>query len=150
LNIERRLNVNLNIDLPKRKYKYSISDKDKILNEGGVYCFYSKQGDLLYVGKSKDVKKRMNSHLKGRSNTNFIYKAFDNIIIYYIKDEAEMEIYETYIINKFRPLFNTAKRYYTQTEQEKVNAYLEVHMEKVKNTNIKSRQSLFGLKPAYI
>ncbi|HLG39952.1 MAG TPA: GIY-YIG nuclease family protein, partial [Chitinophagaceae bacterium] len=47
----------------------SISDKLKQLPEKpGVYQFYNDSGDLLYIGKAKNIKKRVSTYF-GKSNT---------------------------------------------------------------------------------
>ena len=77
---------------------------------GGVYFLYSKDGDLLYVGRSVNVKQRLIDHLMGGSgNTKQFSDEISNVKGFYVYDIADQEIYETYAIKTLRPKYNRAK-----------------------------------------
>ena len=82
---------------------------DSVPNKPGVYLWKDKTNDIIYVGKAKKLKTRMNQHLKGILNS---YKASNlllNIFDYeYIITPTEKEalILEKNYINKYNPKFN--------------------------------------------
>lgn len=45
----------------------SRSDFDKLPSSPGVYYFYNQRGKVLYVGKAKNIKKRVASHFTGNN-----------------------------------------------------------------------------------
>ncbi|MEJ6979026.1 exonuclease domain-containing protein [Pedobacter sp. P351] len=45
----------------------SRAEFDKIPNTPGVYYFYNQKGKVVYVGKAKNLKKRVSSHFTGNS-----------------------------------------------------------------------------------
>lgn len=50
-----------------RRYHYLDSDDQKLTipDEPGVYVFYSKHGDAVYVGESDSIQRRMGDHCTG-------------------------------------------------------------------------------------
>lgn len=77
---------------------------------GGVYFLYS--GDeLLYIGRSINVKQRVLDHLMGSGGA--IPKQFVSDIShvrgFYVFDINDQEIYESYAIKTLKPKFNKAK-----------------------------------------
>ena len=81
----------------------------KIFN---VYFLYDIFNNLLYVGKTKSLRTRFHGHF----NRTMIEKEpwrnevdTDNIIIYNCLNDCDMDIYETYFINKYHPKHNKDK-----------------------------------------
>ena len=93
----------IDLDLPESKI-INLKKKEVIPEYGGVYAFYSKEGYLIYVGKATSFRRRMNYHLSDG------YKKFiQRMEVFRIDEETDREIYETYLINKWKPLFNIRK-----------------------------------------
>ncbi|HNW57143.1 MAG TPA: exonuclease domain-containing protein [Bacteroidales bacterium] len=90
-------------------------DSDKIRDipeEPGVYYFYNEKGDLIYIGKSNNLRQRINTHLSNNT-TNRSMEMRDQIadidweetgseLIALLKESAE--------IKKNKPIFNRAQR----------------------------------------
>ena len=38
---------------------------DKLPSKTGIYYIHNEKGDLIYIGKSKNIKKRVNQHFTG-------------------------------------------------------------------------------------
>lgn len=85
--------------------------KDKLLtlpNNPGCYLMKDKNGDVIYVGKAKNLKNRVNSYFRGQHN-NKTTKLVSNIVDFeYIVTPSEKEafILEYNLIKKYKPRFN--------------------------------------------
>jgi predicted GIY-YIG superfamily endonuclease len=75
----------------------------------GLYLLYSSENELLYIGKSVNLKSRIIKHFKGGSNVEDYADEFKEIECYYIYDELEMDLSETFLINTLRPKYNKNK-----------------------------------------
>tara|TARA_B100000886_G_C20385572_1_gene475857 strand:+ start:119 stop:895 length:777 start_codon:yes stop_codon:yes gene_type:complete len=74
----------------------------------GVYYFLNQQDDIIYIGKSIDVKKRISQHLaKGRKR---LIKTFNKLKIKKLHSELESLLFESQEIKKHQPIFNRRLR----------------------------------------
>ena len=77
--------------------------------EPGIYKYYDAQGDLLYVGKAKNLRKRVSSYF---SNTYTNYKTHELVIriskieFTIVNSEQDAFLLENSLIKNFQPLFN--------------------------------------------
>lgn len=74
----------------------------------GVYVFKDKDGGILYIGKAKDLQKRVKSHFQGRGSffgQNVVAKTKD---LDWIETESEKEalVLEQQMIKRYQPRFN--------------------------------------------
>ena len=67
----------------------------------GVYKLFNSQGSLTYVGKAKNIKERLQQHLKKRDITNI--RRFE---VKHTDTMREAERIEKNIIQRFKPLHN--------------------------------------------
>jgi hypothetical protein len=67
-----------------------------------TYIMLSAEGDVLYVGKAKDISERVSSHLHYQTECNLFMDYVHSIIL--VKDAAK---YEEFYIDKLQPIFNT-------------------------------------------
>ena len=74
---------------------YAIIDES--YDNSGVYVLY-KKSDIIYIGKSKNIKKRIDQHKAD--------KDFDKVKSIIFKNESYIDIYEPYLINKYKPILN--------------------------------------------
>ena len=76
----------------------------------GVYQYFNKKGDIIYVWKSKNLKSRVNSYFSGQQKLNFAKKKMVEYIekIEYIvtNNEVESLILENDLIKKLQPKYN--------------------------------------------
>lgn len=95
-----------------RRYNYKeVRDILKI-KHSGVYFLYDNNDELLYVGKTNNFRSRLLSHFRGRDVAKPFYRLIDHVTVYFVNENFERELYETYAINTFKPSFNKAKTYY--------------------------------------
>lgn len=72
-----------------------------------VYRLLDKNRNILYIGKTRQLQKRLNKHLKGL--TNLPKECVDKIAkIQYLRFTyvGDMDIYELYLINYYHPPYN--------------------------------------------
>ncbi len=82
----------------------------KILpNKPGVYEHLDKNGKVLYVGKAKDLKKRVSSYFTKNFDNARIYilaKKIDNIKTIITETESDALLLENNLIKKYQPRYN--------------------------------------------
>ncbi len=75
----------------------------------GVYRMLGADGDILYVGKSRDLKKRVSSYFRGTprpGKTGFLVSQVRAIEVTVTRTEAEALVLENTLIKAHRPRFN--------------------------------------------
>ncbi|MDT8401011.1 MAG: exonuclease domain-containing protein [Bacteroidales bacterium] len=85
---------------------------DRLPGEAGVYYFYNSNKDLIYIGKSKNIRQRVMSHLSNNSSKRAMqmrdeiadidYELTGNELIALLKESEE--------IKRNKPLYNRAQR----------------------------------------
>jgi excinuclease UvrABC nuclease subunit len=110
------LNINVNVDSTisflTKDYKQALPELK--MRKIGVYVFYDKHENPLYVGKSKILNTRVPSHINGTSNVKEIKKDAVSCIVYFISNPAMADIFETYLINEIKPMYNLDKASYSE------------------------------------
>jgi excinuclease ABC subunit C len=74
----------------------------------GVYLFYNADGELLYVGKARSIRKRVASHFSGGETR--LTSRVDRIDTLVTANEAEALLAEQSFIKRHRPRFNIRLR----------------------------------------
>jgi len=90
--------------LPKEKFEL-LPEKE------GVYYFYDEKGKVIYVGKAKNLKKRIYSHFIGSGETMVKQKFKLNIHDIHVEltgNELIALLLESYEIKRLKPIFNRA------------------------------------------
>src|SRR5215218_1975545 len=75
----------------------------------GVYLFYDKEGELLYVGKARSIRKRVASHFSGGEPR--LTRRVDRFDFLVTANEAEALLAEQSFIKRHRPRFNIRLRH---------------------------------------
>jgi excinuclease ABC subunit C len=89
----------------------SLNKINKIPEKIGVYLFKDKNKKVLYIGKSINLKKRINDHLKSKSlKIQKLIKETEWIEIIKLNSEVEALLKEAELIKKFDPPYNTLLR----------------------------------------
>jgi excinuclease ABC subunit C len=74
----------------------------------GVYLFYDKRDELLYVGKARSIRKRVGGHFSGGGSR--LTRRVDRIDTLVTANEAEALLAEQSFIKRHRPHFNIRLR----------------------------------------
>ena len=80
-----------------------------VSNSPGVYRMLGKKNQVLYVGKAKNLPKRLKDYAMGKNltiRTNRMLALTHNLEIVTTSSEAEALLLEANLIKKFKPKFN--------------------------------------------
>ncbi|MFN4224627.1 MAG: nucleotide excision repair endonuclease, partial [Fervidobacterium nodosum] len=79
---------------------------EKIPNKSGVYIF-KKGEEFIYIGKAKELKKRLTSHFKAKDGkSKLIVEEADDLQVILLDNEKEALILEANMIYKYKPKYN--------------------------------------------
>ncbi|MEP9405829.1 GIY-YIG nuclease family protein [Peribacillus frigoritolerans] len=130
----------ISIDIPnpdiKDMYIWHYDELPK--NLSGVYVIKSRDGREIYVGESKNIRKRIEQHMgakdsaedsyiKAKLSKSYDYKKYFLTMDIYECDGIEREIYEIALINHFKTPFNITSNFHEKKplkyaiEYEKLN-----------------------------
>lgn len=93
----------IHIELPNLSERVFISDYKSIQNESGFYFMINTVGEIIYIGESQNVRKRISRHFRGKSDTTKSFKHLFTYVEVYYCSPAERKIYEIYAINLYNP-----------------------------------------------
>ena len=99
------------------KQKFEIFKSPELLKEipkqTGVYIIYSKDDEVLYVGKAKSLRDRLRSYVSGRELDFFkqsLVKEAYSVEIVVVESELESLLLESNLIKQYRPPYNVVLR----------------------------------------
>lgn len=106
--------------------------------EAGIYYFYDENGDIIYIGKSNNIKQRIASHfstnIKDAKTIEFKNRVAD-ISFEITGSELIALLYESDEIKKHTPMFNKAQRrsryYFGIFNFEDKNGYRQFYVDKI-------------------
>ena len=79
-------------------------------NKPGIYQFFDKAGNIIYIGKAKDLKKRVSSYFTTSKKVNYKTKVLvnkaDNIKYVVVENESDALLLENNFIKKYLPRYN--------------------------------------------
>ncbi|XMB87032.1 excinuclease ABC subunit UvrC [Mycoplasmatota bacterium WC44] len=87
----------------------NFNDKLQVIPESpGCYLYKDKTGEVIYVGKSKSLRKRVNSYFKGAHNlkTTLLVSEIYDLEFVVTRSELEALVLELNLIKKYHPKFN--------------------------------------------
>ena len=130
-----------------------MNDKiEKTLNllplNPGVYILKNSAGEIIYVGKSRSLKKRVNSYfnrIHDNAKTNALVAAADQIEYIVTTTEIEALILENNLIKRHKPRYNILLK------DSKTHPYIRLttsepfpKLEKVRKVHFKDKNRYFG------
>ena len=90
--------------------KINIPDYLKNLTKSpGVYKFLDKSGNVIYVGKAKNLRNRVRSYFNSKHSdekTKSLLSNIDDISIILVETESDALLLENNLIKKFKPKYN--------------------------------------------
>ena len=82
-----------------------------IPEDSGVYQYFNAEGEILYIGKAKNLKKRVHSYFREdkvlSTKIRLLVKKIDNIKYIVVNTELDALLLENNLIKKFQPRYNT-------------------------------------------
>lgn len=102
-------------------FKLSVIEARLSEKQAGIYVFKDDRGRALYVGQTKDFIRRFKEHYK---TSRFVPLAKE-VTVYFVDNPMEREIYETYAISLFKPIYNASKTYHKQSVNSEYSMRLE-------------------------
>ena len=82
-------------------------------DKGGIFMFYNKNDELLFVGKARKIRKQKKKHFE--DNVSPMIKHRDEVYkisVCIVEEAMDREIYETYAINTLKAKYNIDKVFY--------------------------------------
>jgi excinuclease ABC subunit C len=94
--------------MPPFDYKTALKN---IPHKPGVYQYYDERNELIYIGKAKDLKNRVNSYFnndsyKVNAKTKVLVDKIRNITFTIVDTEIDAWLLENSLIKKYQPRYN--------------------------------------------
>ena len=89
--------------------KTFITIQQSLPNEPGIYKYYGSNGKLIYIGKAKQIRKRVSSYFTGNDQsfkTRELVKQIKKIDFTIAPSEHDALLLENALIKQFKPRFN--------------------------------------------
>lgn len=106
------------VDAPREpRVSLPISEVGHLPSGCGVYALYDVAGRLLYVGKSKDVRSRVRTHIRGNAVGSFFRGWTDQVASVEVRaaySELEALLIEAELIRRLQPPYNRHMRRWTK------------------------------------
>lgn len=103
-------------DAPRPELKGVEAIRDawtRLPTKPGVYRMLGGDGEVLYVGKAKNLKNRVGQYAQGRAHTNAVYRMIHQTVsmeVIVTATETEALLLETNMIKRLRPRYNVLMR----------------------------------------
>lgn len=119
-----------------------VEDFEALPRSPGVYYFHDQKGKIIYVGKAKNIRSRVNSHFSNNSDSrqkqNFL-RHTHRISFQQTATELMAAILESTEIKKWWPVFNTSQKWPEELfgifVYEDQNGYMRLAIEKKRKTS---------------
>ena len=152
---------------PKNKWQKLIS---KLPIDTGIYYLHNSEGKLIYIGKSKNIKNRVNQHLTGKSNKSLnIQLEINDVSFEKTGSELIALLKENNEVKRHKPKFNkllknTVKKFALEIcENSNGNLFLRIsHFDerenyleyysslKVANKRLEGLNKIYGIKDSNV
>ena len=143
--LDKDLEKNIIIENIKNTNKFSLSNNlsqvlEQLPNSTGIYYIHDKNSKIIYIGKSKNIKKRINQHFTGKDNKSAKLQLHSDSVTY---DETGSELIallkESHQIKLHKPIYNRKLRkskypygLYSRLDE---NNYINLKISKINTTS---------------
>ena len=88
---------------------FDVNDLDEIPDKTGVYKFYNEVNQIIYIGKSKHIKKRINQHLRNTKTKKGLQLIKESARVEFELTGSELIalLLESSLIKEHKPIFNS-------------------------------------------
>lgn len=93
----------IHIELPSPSEVFFIWDYKSVQSISGFYIIKNTAGEIIYIGESQNIKKRLSRHYRGKSGTTKAFKHLFTYVEIYYCIPTDRKIYEIYAINLHNP-----------------------------------------------
>ena len=101
--------------MPKHRKSQQLHDKIAILpSTPGVYTYYDSEGTVIYVGKAKNLKRRVSSYFNRTHDsvrTNLLVRAIADMSYIVVPTEQDALNLENSMIKEYKPRYNVPVSY---------------------------------------
>ncbi len=125
----------------------------------GVYYFHNKKGDVIYVGKSKDIKKRILQHFSAAGSRKVLHLQHEIADISFEITGSELIalLLESDEIKRLKPIYNVAQKrtravpFFGIYQASDTEGYVNLHIEKLKEgvEPLMTADSIFSAKNVF-
>ncbi|MFN8309609.1 MAG: excinuclease ABC subunit UvrC [Chitinophagales bacterium] len=87
--------------------------RDTIPNQPGVYRYFNAEGQIIYIGKAKDLRKRVSSYFTKNDHTNRIrlmVHSIERLEFTIVETEQDALLLENSLIKQHQPRYNVSLR----------------------------------------
>ncbi len=103
--------VNMGVKESLLPQNFTIEMLHQLPEACGVYYFHDRLGEVVYVGKSKNIKKRVMQHFSKKDRKGALLQQFVHELTFEITgSELVALLHESYEIKRLRPKINRAQR----------------------------------------
>jgi DNA polymerase-3 subunit epsilon len=138
--LEKDIEKQILKDFIKQEIQKGIAPKlldivENLPSKTGIYYIHNEKGDLIYIGKSRNIKKRINQHFTGASNKS---KKIQREVFSVTCEETGSELIallkESEEIKINKPIYNRAQRKsifeWALYSEKDTNGYLNLRLQK--------------------
>jgi hypothetical protein len=93
----------IHIELLEPSESVLLSEYKRVQNISGFYIMKNTLGEIVYIGESQNIRKRLSRHFRGKSVTTKLFKHLFTYVEIFYCNPAERKIYEIYAINLYNP-----------------------------------------------
>ena len=89
--------------------EFAQNYRDSLPNESGVYRYFNKENEIIYIGKAKDLKKRVSSYFHSHDHSGRIQIMIKNIArleFTIVETEQDALLLENALIKEHQPRYN--------------------------------------------
>lgn len=114
----------------------STNENSEFKSKFYVYRFLDGDDNVIYIGRTNNLVKRMKEHFSENGHLpSECYESVVKVEFIILNNEIDMNIYELYYINLFKPYYNTKDKKETDTEVNLPSKVWRIYIDHEHNEN---------------